>query len=302
MKRRSKASARRRSIVDPTLEKPLLHLHAATDIDSFWHAVQQQLKRPSRLVSSASPYSTLRFCLELPDRRGSFLVTFSRVCRSRNISVPTPTENCVGAAVVLARVRTHPRGDGIELKLLLCFPGLVRGGSVRLPTAVLCKGDKCPLTGEPASRCAVSSMLAPFCPKADPQTPVNASANATWQIARRFKSPKKFLGFTGVLLPHSQPMSKTRIILTRRWTTEFVKVLAAKEACKDRTRTIIDILANNIIQRFRIKSGRFIGLFAVSPARKPSSMARLRFVPSVGRCEATRHVQSQKCDKYQIFS
>jgi len=99
-------------------------------------------------------------------------------------------------------------------------------------------------------------MLAPFCPKADPQTPVNASANATWQIARRFKSPKKFLGFTGVLLPHSQPMSKTRIILTRRWTTEFVKVLAAKEACKDRTRTIIDILANNIIQRFRIKSGR----------------------------------------------
>jgi len=94
-----------------------------------------------------------------------------------------------------------------------------------------------PVTGKPASRCAVSSTLAPFCPKADPQTPVNASANATWQIARCFKSPKKFLGFTGVLLPHSQPMSKTRIILTRRWTTEFVKVLAAKKACKDRTPT-----------------------------------------------------------------
>jgi len=44
MKRRSKASARRRSIVDPTLEKPLLHLHAATDIDSFWHAVQQTIE------------------------------------------------------------------------------------------------------------------------------------------------------------------------------------------------------------------------------------------------------------------
>jgi len=44
MKRRSKASIRWRSIVDPTLEKPLLHLHAATDIDSFWHAVQQTIE------------------------------------------------------------------------------------------------------------------------------------------------------------------------------------------------------------------------------------------------------------------
>ena len=44
MKRRSKASTRRRSIVDPTLEKPLLHLHAATDIDSFWRAVQQTIE------------------------------------------------------------------------------------------------------------------------------------------------------------------------------------------------------------------------------------------------------------------
>ncbi len=40
MKRRSKASTKR-SIVDPILEKPLLHLHGATDIDSFWKAVQQ---------------------------------------------------------------------------------------------------------------------------------------------------------------------------------------------------------------------------------------------------------------------
>jgi DNA-binding CsgD family transcriptional regulator len=44
MKRRSKASIKRRSIVDPTLEKPLLHLHAATDIDSFWKAVQQAIR------------------------------------------------------------------------------------------------------------------------------------------------------------------------------------------------------------------------------------------------------------------
>ena len=41
MKRRFKASIKRRSIVDPTLEKPLLYLHGATDIDSFWKAVQQ---------------------------------------------------------------------------------------------------------------------------------------------------------------------------------------------------------------------------------------------------------------------
>src|SRR5438477_5149200 len=44
MKRHSKASTKRRSIVDPTLEKPLLNLHAATDIDSFWKAVQQVIE------------------------------------------------------------------------------------------------------------------------------------------------------------------------------------------------------------------------------------------------------------------
>jgi DNA-binding CsgD family transcriptional regulator len=44
MKQRFKASAKRRSIVDPTLEKPLLHLHAATDIDSFWKAVRQAIE------------------------------------------------------------------------------------------------------------------------------------------------------------------------------------------------------------------------------------------------------------------
>ena len=36
----------------------------------FGTPFSKQLKRPSRLVSSASPYSTLRFCHELPDRRG----------------------------------------------------------------------------------------------------------------------------------------------------------------------------------------------------------------------------------------
>ena len=43
MKRRSQASVERRSIIDPILEKPLLHLHAAIDIDSFWKAIQQTI-------------------------------------------------------------------------------------------------------------------------------------------------------------------------------------------------------------------------------------------------------------------
>src|SRR6266568_2949631 len=44
MKRRFKASIKRRSIVDPTLEKPLLRLHAAMDIDSLWKAIQQTIE------------------------------------------------------------------------------------------------------------------------------------------------------------------------------------------------------------------------------------------------------------------
>lgn len=44
MKQRPKAPIKRRSIVDPTLEKPLLHLHAAIDIDSFWKAVRQAIE------------------------------------------------------------------------------------------------------------------------------------------------------------------------------------------------------------------------------------------------------------------
>jgi DNA-binding CsgD family transcriptional regulator/PAS domain-containing protein len=40
MKRRSKETGGLQSITDPRLEKPLLHLHAAIDVDSFWNAVQ----------------------------------------------------------------------------------------------------------------------------------------------------------------------------------------------------------------------------------------------------------------------
>jgi hypothetical protein len=44
MKWRSKATGRLESIVDPALERPLLHLHAATDVDSFWTSVQDVIR------------------------------------------------------------------------------------------------------------------------------------------------------------------------------------------------------------------------------------------------------------------
>src|SRR5215831_13657372 len=44
MKRRSKATIRLQSVLDPTLEKPLLHLHAAIDVDSFWKGVQDVIE------------------------------------------------------------------------------------------------------------------------------------------------------------------------------------------------------------------------------------------------------------------
>ena len=44
MERRSKASIGLQSVLDPTLEEPLLHLHAAIDVDSFWNAVQDVIK------------------------------------------------------------------------------------------------------------------------------------------------------------------------------------------------------------------------------------------------------------------
>jgi DNA-binding CsgD family transcriptional regulator len=44
MEWRFKASARPQSVFDLTLEKPLLRLHAATDVDSFWKAVQDVIE------------------------------------------------------------------------------------------------------------------------------------------------------------------------------------------------------------------------------------------------------------------
>src|SRR5262249_48827902 len=44
MEQRFKASARVQSILDPIWEKPLLRLHAATDVDSLWKAVQNVIQ------------------------------------------------------------------------------------------------------------------------------------------------------------------------------------------------------------------------------------------------------------------
>src|SRR5215475_11902695 len=44
MEQRFKASTRVQSILDPIWEKPLLRLHAATDVDSFWKAVQNVIQ------------------------------------------------------------------------------------------------------------------------------------------------------------------------------------------------------------------------------------------------------------------
>ncbi len=44
MKRRRKATSRVQSVIGPALEKPLLRLHAASDVDSFWRAVQNVIQ------------------------------------------------------------------------------------------------------------------------------------------------------------------------------------------------------------------------------------------------------------------
>ena len=52
MKRISKGGTRSEPVIDPSLEKPLLCLHAAMNVDSFWKAIQQLLSAaiPNRLI------------------------------------------------------------------------------------------------------------------------------------------------------------------------------------------------------------------------------------------------------------
>jgi DNA-binding CsgD family transcriptional regulator len=52
MKRISKGGTRSEPVIDPSLEKPLLCLHAAMNVDSFWQAIQHLLSAamPNRLI------------------------------------------------------------------------------------------------------------------------------------------------------------------------------------------------------------------------------------------------------------
>jgi DNA-binding CsgD family transcriptional regulator len=52
MRRISKGGMERESVIDPILEKPLLSLHAAMNVGSFWKAIQQLLSAamPNRLI------------------------------------------------------------------------------------------------------------------------------------------------------------------------------------------------------------------------------------------------------------
>ena len=52
MKRNSRVSTKREPVIDPSLEKPLLCLHAAMNVGSFWKAIQQLLSAaiPNRLI------------------------------------------------------------------------------------------------------------------------------------------------------------------------------------------------------------------------------------------------------------
>ena len=61
MRRPSKVSARLQSIVDPRLEKPLLHLHAAINVDSFWNAVQDVMEAalPTRFIGLTLQHSPI---------------------------------------------------------------------------------------------------------------------------------------------------------------------------------------------------------------------------------------------------
>ncbi|PYJ60269.1 MAG: hypothetical protein DME74_10885, partial [Verrucomicrobia bacterium] len=52
MKRTSRVGMKREAVIDPSLEKTLLCLHAAMNVGSFWKAIQQLLAAaiPNRLI------------------------------------------------------------------------------------------------------------------------------------------------------------------------------------------------------------------------------------------------------------
>src|SRR5438034_3032046 len=74
MKRTSRVGMRREPVIDPSLEKTLLSLHAAMDVGSFWKAIQQLLAAaiPNRLIGlmlQPNPILPMiaRWTLPMPD-------------------------------------------------------------------------------------------------------------------------------------------------------------------------------------------------------------------------------------------
>src|SRR6266513_2192432 len=74
MKRTSRIGMRREAVIDPSLEKTLLSLHAAMDVGSFWKAIQQLLSAaiPNRLIGlmlQPNPILPMiaRWTLPMPD-------------------------------------------------------------------------------------------------------------------------------------------------------------------------------------------------------------------------------------------
>src|SRR5258708_8187111 len=74
MRRRSRVSMKREPVIDPVLERPLLGLHRAMNIDSFWKAVQRLLSAaiPNRLMGMTLQHNPIlpmitRWTLPMPD-------------------------------------------------------------------------------------------------------------------------------------------------------------------------------------------------------------------------------------------
>jgi DNA-binding CsgD family transcriptional regulator len=74
LKRNPKTGRRREAVIDPSLEKTLLSLHAAMDVGSFWKAIQQLLAAaiPNRLIGlmlQPNPILPMiaRWTLPMPD-------------------------------------------------------------------------------------------------------------------------------------------------------------------------------------------------------------------------------------------
>src|SRR5438876_10985209 len=74
MKRTSRVGMKREAVIDPSLEKALLSLHAAMNVGSFWKAIQQLLAAaiPNRLMGlmlQPNPILPMiaRWTLPMPD-------------------------------------------------------------------------------------------------------------------------------------------------------------------------------------------------------------------------------------------